>query len=135
KRKYIKKYPKRINHQNEGARARAYMMRTEDPQQNLNVVTSTFLVNDHYASILFDLGAKKSFVSIAFTPFIDITLSALDTSYEVELADGKIVRVPLLSGEILKIQGERPEKDPRSLSCMKADEKKVVNIPIVRNFL
>nr|GFB19647.1 hypothetical protein [Tanacetum cinerariifolium] len=91
KRKYIKKYPKRINHQNEGARARAYMMRTKDPQQNLNMVTSTFLVNDHYASILFDLGAKKSFVSTAFTPFIDITLSALDTSYEVELADGKVV--------------------------------------------
>ncbi|GKA82400.1 hypothetical protein Tco_0789148 [Tanacetum coccineum] len=59
--------------------------------QNSNVVTGTFLVNDHYACILFDSGAEKSFVSTAFTPFIDIAPAALDTSYEVELADGKVV--------------------------------------------
>ncbi|GKD77873.1 putative reverse transcriptase domain-containing protein [Tanacetum coccineum] len=56
-----------------------------------NVVTGTFLLNDHYACILFDSGADKSFVSTAFTTFIDITPSAIDTSYEVELADGKVV--------------------------------------------
>ncbi|GJZ11389.1 putative reverse transcriptase domain-containing protein [Tanacetum coccineum] len=155
--------------------------------QNPNVVTGTFLLNDHYASILFDSGAEKSFVSTVFTPFIDIAPTALDTSYEVELVDGKvvstnivlhgctlalfnhvskidllptrlgsfdvivgmdwlsyhhaviyyyekIVRVLLPNGKILKIQGERPEKDPRSLSCMKADEKKVKDIPIVCDF-
>nr|GEV48780.1 hypothetical protein [Tanacetum cinerariifolium] len=59
--------------------------------QNLNVVTGTFLLNDHYACILFDPGAEKSFVSFAFTPFFDITPAALNTSYEVELADGKVV--------------------------------------------
>ncbi|GKD77902.1 putative reverse transcriptase domain-containing protein [Tanacetum coccineum] len=32
--------------------------------------------------------AEKSFVSSAFTPFIDIAPTALNTSYEVELADG-----------------------------------------------
>nr|GEY61223.1 putative reverse transcriptase domain-containing protein [Tanacetum cinerariifolium] len=46
----------------------------------------------------------------------------------------KIVHVLLLSGKILEIQGERPEKDSRSLSCMKADEKKVKDILIVRDF-
>nr|GEW49739.1 reverse transcriptase domain-containing protein [Tanacetum cinerariifolium] len=46
--------------QNEGARGRAYVMRTEEPQKNPNVVTSTFLLNDHYASILFDSGAEKA---------------------------------------------------------------------------
>nr|GEW79674.1 putative reverse transcriptase domain-containing protein [Tanacetum cinerariifolium] len=40
--------------------------------------------------ILFDVGAEKSFVSTAFTPFIDIAPAALDTSYEVKLADGKV---------------------------------------------
>ncbi|GKE89138.1 putative reverse transcriptase domain-containing protein, partial [Tanacetum coccineum] len=50
-----------------------------------------FLLNDHYACILFDSGAEKSFVSTAFTPFIDIAPATLDTSYEVELADGKVV--------------------------------------------
>ncbi|GJV61522.1 putative reverse transcriptase domain-containing protein [Tanacetum coccineum] len=56
-----------------------------------NVVASTFLLNDHYACILFDSGAEKSFVSSAFTPFIDIAPTALNTSYEVKLADGKVV--------------------------------------------
>ncbi|GJT38558.1 putative reverse transcriptase domain-containing protein [Tanacetum coccineum] len=35
--------------------------------------------NDHYACILFDSGAEKSFVSSAFTPFIDIPPTALNT--------------------------------------------------------
>ncbi|GKE16095.1 putative reverse transcriptase domain-containing protein, partial [Tanacetum coccineum] len=65
------KCPKGRNQQNEGVRARAYMV-VENPQQNPNVVTGTFLLNDHYACILFDYGAEKSFVSSAFTPFIDI---------------------------------------------------------------
>ncbi|GJR05142.1 putative reverse transcriptase domain-containing protein [Tanacetum coccineum] len=75
---------------NKGARKRAYVV-VENPQQNPNVVTGTFLLNDHYACILFDSGAEKSFVSFAFTPFIDIAPTALNTSYEVELADGKVV--------------------------------------------
>ncbi|GKB46703.1 putative reverse transcriptase domain-containing protein [Tanacetum coccineum] len=120
--------------QDEGARARAYVMGTENPQQNPNVVTGTFLVNDHYASILFDSGAEKSFVSTEFTPFIHIVPATLDTSYKVELTDGKIVCIPLPNGEILEIQIERPKKDPRSLSCIKDDEKKLDDIHIVRDF-
>ncbi|GKA31792.1 putative reverse transcriptase domain-containing protein [Tanacetum coccineum] len=85
------KCPKKTNQPNEGAHKRAYVMGTENPQQNPNVVTGTFIVHDNYASILFDSGAEKSFVSTAFTLFIDIAPAALDTSYEVELADGKVV--------------------------------------------
>ncbi|GJZ18688.1 putative reverse transcriptase domain-containing protein [Tanacetum coccineum] len=71
------KCPKARNQQNDGARARAYVV-VENPQQNPNVVTGTFLLNDHYACILFDSGAEKSFVSSAFTPFIDIAPTALN---------------------------------------------------------
>ncbi|GJZ24893.1 putative reverse transcriptase domain-containing protein [Tanacetum coccineum] len=46
----------------------------------------------------------------------------------------KIVRIPLPNGEILEVQGERPEKDPGSLACIKADEKKLDDIQIVRDF-
>ncbi|GKB21597.1 putative reverse transcriptase domain-containing protein [Tanacetum coccineum] len=155
--------------------------------QNPNVVTGTFLLNDHYAYILFDSGAEKSFVSTAFTPFIDISPAALDTSYEVELADGKvvstntilcgctlalfnhvfkidllptrlgsfdvivgmdwlsyhpdvivfyekIVRIPLPNGEILEIQGEKLEKYPKLLLCIKVDEKNPKDIRIIRDF-
>nr|GEZ45693.1 putative reverse transcriptase domain-containing protein [Tanacetum cinerariifolium] len=54
-------------------------------------VQGVFLLNDHYACIHFDSGTEKSFVSSAFTPFIDIAPTALNTSYEVELADEKVV--------------------------------------------
>ncbi|GJV39805.1 putative reverse transcriptase domain-containing protein, partial [Tanacetum coccineum] len=131
---YRNKCPKGRNQPNEGARGRAYVV-VKNPQQNPNMVTGTFLLNDHYASILFDSGAERSFVSTEFTPFIDIALAALNTSFEVELADGKIiVRISLSNGEILEIQGERPEKDLRSLSCIKDDEKKLDDVRIVRDF-
>ncbi|GJV27866.1 putative reverse transcriptase domain-containing protein [Tanacetum coccineum] len=84
------KCPKEGNQQNDRARGRAYVV-VENPQQNPNVVTGTFLLNDHYACILFDSGAEKSFMSSAFTNFINIALATLNTSYEVELADRKVV--------------------------------------------
>nr|GFC56582.1 hypothetical protein [Tanacetum cinerariifolium] len=133
------------NQQNKGARVRAYVV-VENPQQNPNVVTGTFLLSNHYASVLFDSGAERSFVSTEFTLFINI--SSVDTSYEVELANGKIlsyhravivcyekiVRIPLPNGEILEIHGERLEKDPKSLSCIKADEIRLDDIRTVRDF-
>ncbi|GJU98430.1 putative reverse transcriptase domain-containing protein [Tanacetum coccineum] len=56
-----------------------------------NVVTGTFLLNNRYASILFDTGADRSFVSTAFSSQMDITPSTLDHYYDVELADGRII--------------------------------------------
>ncbi|GKC55311.1 retrovirus-related pol polyprotein from transposon TNT 1-94 [Tanacetum coccineum] len=100
------KCPKGRNQQNKGARARAYVV-AENPQQNPNVVTGTFLLNDHYACILFDSGAEKSFVSFAFTPFIDIAPTTLNTSYEVELADGKVENVKMI------LEGSELTKDDR----------------------
>ncbi|GJZ13454.1 putative reverse transcriptase domain-containing protein [Tanacetum coccineum] len=58
-----------------------------------NVVTGTFLLNNRYAAILFDTGADKSFISTAFSSLIDIAPTPLENSYDVELADGKIVGV------------------------------------------
>ncbi|GKD65838.1 putative reverse transcriptase domain-containing protein [Tanacetum coccineum] len=84
------KCPKARNQQNDGARGRAYVV-IENPQQNPNVVTGTFLLNDHYACILFDSGAEKSFVSSAFIHFIDIAPATLNTSYEIELVEKKVV--------------------------------------------
>ncbi|GJX07535.1 hypothetical protein Tco_0233747 [Tanacetum coccineum] len=45
-----------------------------------------------------------------------------------------IVRIPLPNGKILKIQGERPKKDLKSLSCIKTDKKNYGDIRIVRDF-
>nr|GEV50505.1 putative reverse transcriptase domain-containing protein [Tanacetum cinerariifolium] len=78
---------------NGNAVARAYGLGTAGGNPNANVVTGTFLLINHCASILFDTGADKSFVSTAFSSLININPSTLDYSYDVELADGQIIGV------------------------------------------
>ncbi|GKF60219.1 putative reverse transcriptase domain-containing protein, partial [Tanacetum coccineum] len=58
-----------------------------------NVVTGTFLLNNRYASILFDTSADRSFISTAFNSQIDIAPTPLENSYDIELADKKIVGI------------------------------------------
>ncbi|GJQ91891.1 putative reverse transcriptase domain-containing protein [Tanacetum coccineum] len=115
---YKDRCPKARNQQNEGARGRAYMV-VENP-----------------------------FASSAFTPFIDIAPAALNSSYEIELADGKVISTNtilrnctlVLFNHVFKIDllptrlGERQEKDSGSLACIKADEKKLDDIRVVRDF-
>ncbi|GJZ22045.1 putative reverse transcriptase domain-containing protein [Tanacetum coccineum] len=67
---------------------------SRDPDSN--VVTGTFLLNNRYASILFDTGADRSFISTAFSSLIDIAPTPLENSYDVELADEKIVGVNII---------------------------------------
>ncbi|GJU39526.1 putative reverse transcriptase domain-containing protein [Tanacetum coccineum] len=55
-----------------------------------NVITGMFLLNNCYASMLFDSGADRSFVSYTCSALLDVALSTLDTSYAVELVDGRI---------------------------------------------
>ncbi|GJU94006.1 putative reverse transcriptase domain-containing protein [Tanacetum coccineum] len=76
---------------NGNAVARAYAVGNAGKNPDANVVTGMFLLNNRYASILFDTGADRSFVSTAFSSLIDIVPSTLDHDYDVELADGKII--------------------------------------------
>ncbi|GKB17743.1 putative reverse transcriptase domain-containing protein [Tanacetum coccineum] len=92
---YRKDCPK-IKNQNRGnkarvpdARGKAYVLGGGDANPGSNTVTGTFLLNDHHAYMLFDSGADRSFVSNTFSALLDITPSALDVSYAVELADGR----------------------------------------------
>nr|GEU67403.1 hypothetical protein [Tanacetum cinerariifolium] len=67
-----------------------------------NVVVGTFCLNNHYASILFDTGVDRCFVSTTFSSQIEITPTTLDHHYDVELADGRIIRLnTILRGCIL----------------------------------
>ncbi|GKB09656.1 putative reverse transcriptase domain-containing protein, partial [Tanacetum coccineum] len=72
------------------ATTKAYAIGGGRTNPDSNVVTGTFLLNNYYASILFDSGADKSFVSSTFSALLDVAPSTLDTSYAVELADGRI---------------------------------------------
>ncbi|GKD83528.1 reverse transcriptase domain-containing protein, partial [Tanacetum coccineum] len=68
----------------------AYVLGGGDANPDSNVVTSTFLLNNRYASMLFDSGADRSFVSTTFSALLDVIPSTLDVIYAVKLADGRI---------------------------------------------
>ncbi|GKB13506.1 putative reverse transcriptase domain-containing protein [Tanacetum coccineum] len=72
------------------ARGKTYVLGGGNANPDSNVVKGTFLLNNHYAFILFDSGANRSFVSTTFSTLLDITPDTLDVSYAVELADGRI---------------------------------------------
>nr|GEW14907.1 putative reverse transcriptase domain-containing protein [Tanacetum cinerariifolium] len=82
----------RVNQARNGnAPAKVYTVVHAGTNPDLNVITGTFLLNNRYASILFDTGTDRSFVSTAFSSQIDITPTSLDHYYDVELVDGRII--------------------------------------------
>ncbi|GJV50980.1 putative reverse transcriptase domain-containing protein [Tanacetum coccineum] len=87
------------------APGRVYSLCAEAAVKDNNVVNGTFLINNVYASVLFDTGADRSFVSYAFSKYIDIPPTTLDTNYSVELADGKSLTTnTILRGCTLNLQ-------------------------------
>ncbi|KAI3808204.1 hypothetical protein L1987_24152 [Smallanthus sonchifolius] len=71
-----------------GARGRAFNINANEAQANNDVVNGTFLVNSQYASILFDTGADKSFMSLNFEPLLAKTRSQLEKTFTVKIANG-----------------------------------------------
>ncbi|GJW92471.1 putative reverse transcriptase domain-containing protein [Tanacetum coccineum] len=138
--------PKKRDPQGEEAQGRAYVIRDAEKQQGPNVVTGTFLLNNHYATILFDSGSDKSFMNTSFSHLIDINPVRLDTSYEVELANGrlgtfdvvigmdwlvdqdavivcgkKVVHIPI-KNKTLVVEGDRGTSRLKIISCIKASK-------------
>ncbi|GJS74371.1 putative reverse transcriptase domain-containing protein [Tanacetum coccineum] len=71
-------------------RGQAYAIKDAEPK-GPNVVTGTFLLNNHYAFVLFDSGSDRSFVDTRFSSMLNIDPVKIRASYEVELADGRVV--------------------------------------------
>ncbi|GJS87648.1 putative reverse transcriptase domain-containing protein [Tanacetum coccineum] len=80
------------NGRNGGAHGRAFILSGGEAVQVPNVVISMFLLNNRYATVLFDSCADRSFVSTTFSPFINIAPTTLDVKYNIELANGKLIR-------------------------------------------
>ncbi|GKE23138.1 putative reverse transcriptase domain-containing protein, partial [Tanacetum coccineum] len=80
---------------NNGNRARggAFVLGAEEARQDPNIMTGTFTINNHYATILFDYGADYSFISTAFTPLLGIKSNNLGFSYEIEITSGQLVEI------------------------------------------
>ncbi|GJX71013.1 putative reverse transcriptase domain-containing protein [Tanacetum coccineum] len=88
------------------ARRRAFMLGTKEAPQDPNIMTGTFLLNNHYAITLFDSGANYSFVSTTFIPLLEIKPNNLGFSYEIEIASGQLVENDkVIKGCKLEIEG------------------------------
>ncbi|GJR62461.1 reverse transcriptase domain-containing protein [Tanacetum coccineum] len=88
------------------ARGKAYVLGGGEANPDSNVVKGAFLLNNHYASMIFDSGVNRSFVSTTFSTLLDITLDNLDVSYAVKLADERISETnTILRGCMLGLLG------------------------------
>ncbi|GJZ53808.1 putative reverse transcriptase domain-containing protein [Tanacetum coccineum] len=116
------------------------------------LVTGYFLLNNCYASMLFDSGADRSFVSSTFSALLDVAPSTLDTSHPFDIdlmpvelgsfdviigmdwlakyhavivCDEKVVRIPY-GDEVLVIRGDNYDGKSKSklniISCMKTQK-------------
>ncbi|GKC40734.1 putative reverse transcriptase domain-containing protein [Tanacetum coccineum] len=145
---------------NTEAEARAYVIRGGGSNPDSNIVTGTFLLNSRYATMLFDSGADRSFVSTTFSTLLDVIPSTLDTRllghpFDIDLmpvelgsfdiiigmdwlskyhavivCDERIVRIPY-GDKVLIIEGD-------GFTAKKFDdkskEKRLEDVPIVRDF-
>ncbi|GKE13708.1 putative reverse transcriptase domain-containing protein [Tanacetum coccineum] len=83
--------PKKVKQEEVGeVRGRTYAIKDAEPK-GLNVVTGMFLLNNRYAFVLFDSGSDRSFVDTRFSSMLNIDPVKIRASYEVELADGRVV--------------------------------------------
>ncbi|GJV54896.1 hypothetical protein Tco_1455901 [Tanacetum coccineum] len=142
---------------NNEATIKAYDIGGGGANHDSNFVTGTFLLNNCYDSMLFDSVADRSFVSSTFSALLDVVPSTLDTSYAVELANGRILETNvILRGCTLGLLGHLFDIDliPVELGsfdviigmdCVtqvtsnktedKSEEKRLEDVPIVREFL
>ncbi|GKA19327.1 putative reverse transcriptase domain-containing protein [Tanacetum coccineum] len=83
------------NTQNNGnqARGRALSVNAVNVLPDPNVVTCTFSLNDHFATVLFDSGADFSFISTKFAPLLNVKPSTVSPGYVIEVANGKKEKV------------------------------------------
>nr|GEU84617.1 putative reverse transcriptase domain-containing protein [Tanacetum cinerariifolium] len=120
-------------------RGRAFMLGAKEARQYSNIVTCTLILNDHYATALFDSGANYSFVSTTFISLLgrepsDLGMDWLSNHKAEIIYHEKLVRILLLDGKVLRVLGEKPEEKMRQLMSAKAKENKQEEI-IVKDFL
>ncbi|KAI3682659.1 hypothetical protein L1987_82785 [Smallanthus sonchifolius] len=74
-----------------GAKGRAFVLGSGEARYDHNVVTGKFLLNNYFASVLFDTGADRSFISKKLSDMIKGTPTLLEAKYVIEIADGQII--------------------------------------------
>ncbi|GJV12450.1 reverse transcriptase domain-containing protein [Tanacetum coccineum] len=130
---------------NNNSHGREYLLRDKNANRDPNVVTGMFLLNQHLARVLFDSGADKSFVSITLASMLNIPPITLDTTYDIKMANENLVGTNTIIQSCTLILLNQPfEIDlmPIKLDSFdvvivmekKTDEKRLEDIPVVREF-
>nr|GEU33524.1 putative reverse transcriptase domain, ribonuclease H-like domain protein [Tanacetum cinerariifolium] len=134
---YTQNYcPKQNNPQGEQARGRAYVIKEADKDQGPNVVMGTFLLNNRYATVLFNSGSDKSFVNTSFSHLIDIDLVTLNTNYKVELADGRVAStniVWLVEQDVIIVCGKTVVHVPYKNKTLVVEGDRE-DVPVIQDF-
>ncbi|GJU85188.1 putative reverse transcriptase domain-containing protein [Tanacetum coccineum] len=92
------------NHNRE--QGRTFALGVVEAPEDPNIVTGTFSLNDHFATVLFDSGVDYSFISTNFLPLINMKPSVIIPSYEIEIASGlKVVTNMIVRGCRLELEG------------------------------
>ncbi|GJX07278.1 reverse transcriptase domain-containing protein [Tanacetum coccineum] len=84
-------YTNQCQKTNINAQGRAYILRDRNAHQDPNVVTSMFLLNQHFARVLFNSKADKSFISTSLASMLNILPITIDTFYDIEMTDENLV--------------------------------------------
>nr|GEU33341.1 hypothetical protein [Tanacetum cinerariifolium] len=121
------------------ATTRDYTIRGGGANPDSNFVMGTFLVNNCYASMLFDSGTDRSFVSSTVSALLDVAPSTLNTSYAVELVDERISETNVvlrcctlgLLGHLFDIDLMPVELVSKKTED-KSEEKRLEDVPIIR---
>ncbi|GJV52960.1 putative reverse transcriptase domain-containing protein [Tanacetum coccineum] len=88
------------------AQGRAFSLGIAEAPQDLNVMTGTLSLNDHFATVLFDYGSDYSFISTKFLPLINMKPSVVSPGYEIEIASSVIVEAnKIIRGCRLELDG------------------------------
>ncbi|GJU01935.1 putative reverse transcriptase domain-containing protein [Tanacetum coccineum] len=123
-------------------RGRAFNVNAIESRQDPNIVTvangKKIETDRIIRRCVLELG--DSWFTIDLIPFghgsFDVILE-IDwlSKHKVEIVfHEKVVRIPLASGKVLQVQGERTEESLKSLNSTKTDEQKLDDIPIMRDF-
>ncbi|GJT47900.1 reverse transcriptase domain-containing protein [Tanacetum coccineum] len=136
-------YTNQCQKTNINAQGRAYMLRDKNAQQDPNVITGMFLLNQHLVRVLFDSGADRSFISLSLASMLNIPSITVDTFYNIEMADGEtyfdvVIGMDWLSKYRAKILCDEKVVhipiDGETL-IIRADEKRLEDISVVKEFL
>ncbi|GKE29367.1 putative reverse transcriptase domain-containing protein [Tanacetum coccineum] len=96
---------KQRNNENQ-PHGRSFALGTAEAQQDPNIMTGTFSLNDHFATVLSDYGDDYSFISTDFFPLINIKPSVICPGYKIEIANGlKIETNKIVRGCRLELEG------------------------------